>query len=104
MISHAISIRAEETPEQAMARLSQYTKERLIEDHQREVAALLQDIEGWRQHDADQGNAIRAHRKRTDKLYLLLFGVGCLAAYAMMMSSGCAAGAESNHVRIGALR
>ena len=101
--AHALGVSLQETPEQAMQRLSNYK-----EDELREEIAM------WKSHAADLSQAIRRNRKagkkviagykaRVDRLYLVIFATGLLAAYALMMTPGCAA-TESGHITIGALR
>jgi hypothetical protein len=88
--AHALGISLDTHPEDDdMERFIRMDKERLIDRHMQEVAALNADIEGWRERASKLGDELRHRKTLIDRLWLTVFGLALVMAYLYLRDIGC---------------
>jgi hypothetical protein len=74
-----------------MKRFEAIEKERLVEQHAAEVAALTREIGGLRTHVSSLGEQIRRCAKRENNLMLAVGALAMVVAYFFLRDYGCGA-------------
>lgn len=76
-------------PGDDMDRFIRMDKERLLEQHQQQVAILHTEIEQWRGRTSELGDEIRRRKALIDRLWLTVFGMALVIAYLYVRDIGC---------------